>query len=274
MVVVRANALGEFLRARREQVRPEDVGLVPGTRRRVPGLRREELALLAGISFEYYLRLEQGRDKNPSPQILDALARALRLDDKGTQHLHDLATPAGSRSECSEPTARAHALDVVIEQFLMPAIVASRYQDVLAANPLARALSPEFTPGQNFLRWRLLDPAARELYVDWDEATDVAVTGLRELAGAYPDDPRMRDLISELSSASPRFRELWHRAGVGYRLGIHHMHHPQVGELYLYRHRLNAPYPGGQHVLMYRAEAGSDSARALEELRSLTDALH
>jgi transcriptional regulator with XRE-family HTH domain len=95
VVAVRANALGDFLRARREQVRPEDVGLVPGARRRVPGLRREELALLAGISFEYYLRLEQGRDKNPSPQILDALARALQLDDKATRHLHDLANPTG-----------------------------------------------------------------------------------------------------------------------------------------------------------------------------------
>jgi transcriptional regulator with XRE-family HTH domain len=270
VVAVRANALGDFLRARREQVRPEDVGLVPGARRRVPGLRREELALLAGISFEYYLRLEQGRDKNPSPQILEALARALQLDDKATRHLHDLANPTGSRSECSDLEVRAHALDELIDQFSMPAIVASRHQDVLAANPIARALSPEFTPGQNFLRWRLLDPAARELYVNWDEATEVAVTGLRELAGSYPDDPRMRALTAELSSVSARFRELWDRAGVGYRLGIHHLRHPQVGDLYLYRHRLNAPYPGGQHVLMYCAEPGSDSARALDALRSLS----
>jgi transcriptional regulator with XRE-family HTH domain len=270
VVVVRANALGEFLRARREQVHPEDVGLVHGARRRVPGLRREELALLAGISVEYYLRLEQGRDKNPSSQVLDALARALQLDDKATQHLHDLATPTGRRTECSDLDVRAHALDEVIDQFPMPAIVASRYQDVLAANPIARALSPEFTPGQNFLRWRLLEPAARELYVNWDEATAGAVTGLRELAGSCPDDPRMRALTTELSSASAHFRELWDSAAVGYRLGIHHMRHPQVGELYLYRHRLNAPYPGGQHVLMYRAEAGSDSARALEALRLLS----
>jgi hypothetical protein len=224
--------------------------------------------MLAGISAEYYLRLERGRAQHPSAQILDALARALLLDDKATQHLHALATPTGRRSESSDLEAGAHALDEVIDQFLMPAIVASRYQDVLAANPLARVLSPEFTPGQNFLRWRLLDPAARELYVNWDEATDVAVSGLRELAGAYPDDHRMRALTAELSAASARFRELWGRARVGYRLGIHHMRHPQVGDLYLYRHRLNAPYPGGQHVLMYRAEPGSDSARALEALRS------
>jgi transcriptional regulator with XRE-family HTH domain len=268
-VAVTASALGDFLRARREKVRPENVGLVPGTRRRVPGLRREELALLAGISVEYYLRLEQGRDKHPSAEILDALARALQLDAKATQHLHNLVASPGSRSEASDLEADAHKLDEVINEFLMPAILVTRYQDVLAANPIARALSPEFTPGQNFLRWRLSDPAARELYVDWDEATEVAVTGLRELAGPCPDDLRMRSLISELSSASARFRELWNRAGVGYRLGVHHIRHPQVGDLYLYRHRLNAAYPGGHHVLMYRAEPASRSAEALEALRSL-----
>src|SRR6201993_3225798 len=101
LVAVRANPLGDYLRARREQVRPQDVGLVAGTRRRVPGLRREELALLAGISSDYYLRLEQGRDKNPSPQVLDALARALRLDVKGTEYLHQLATWTGRRRGCS-----------------------------------------------------------------------------------------------------------------------------------------------------------------------------
>jgi transcriptional regulator with XRE-family HTH domain len=267
-----ANALGEFLRARRQQVRPADVGLIPGARRRVAGLRREELAMLAGISAEYYLRLEVGRDKNPSRQVLDGLARALRLDAKGTEHLHYLANPTGS--DTSDPeAARAYAFPEVINHFLMPAIVANRYLDVLAANPIARALSPEFTPGQNFLRWRLLDPAARELYVDWDEATASAVGGLRDLAGLCPNDPRMRALIAELSSASERFRELWGRADVGYhRLEIHHMRHPQVGDLYLYRHRLNAPYPGGEHVLMYRAEPSSASARALDAMRSLSAA--
>jgi hypothetical protein len=164
----------------------------------------------------------------------------------------------------------AHGLAEVIDELLIPAIVVNRYRDVLAANPIARALSPEFTPGQNSLRWRLLDPAARQFYVNWDEATENAVSGLRELSGTCPNDPRMRALIAELSDVSPRFREIWDRAEVGYRLGVHHVRHPQVGELYLYRYRLNAPYPGGDHVLMYRAEPGSDSARALEELRSLS----
>jgi transcriptional regulator with XRE-family HTH domain len=274
-VAVKANALGDYLRARREQVRPEDVGLVPGGPRRVPGLRREELALLAGISFEYYLRLERGRDTNPSPQILDALARALQLDIKAKKYLHQLASPTTSRWDHSALEAVAEGLDGLIDQLPFPAIVASRYQDVLAANPLARALSPGFAPGRNFLCWRLLDPAARELYVDWDEATDVAVSGLRELAGTYPDDPRMRALIAELSAASARFRELWARAEVGYRWGIYHLRHPQVGDLYLYRNQLNVPHVAhadGQHLLMYRAEPGSDSARALEELRSLSAA--
>src|SRR6201993_5309364 len=180
------SAPGGYLRARRQQVRPEDVGLVPGARRRVAGLRREELAMLAGISAEYYLRLEVGRDKNPSPQVIDALARALRLDTQATEHLRYLAAPTGS-DLCDAEAAPAYAFAEVIEEFLIPAALINRYLDVLAANPMARALSPEFTPGQNFLRWRLLDPAARELYVDWDEATDVAVSGLREVAGCNPD---------------------------------------------------------------------------------------
>jgi transcriptional regulator with XRE-family HTH domain len=267
---VKANALGEYLRARREQVRPEDVGLIAGARRRVTGLRREELATLAGISSEYYLRLEQGRDKNPSPQILNALARALQLDLKATEYLHQLAAPTATRRDPSRLEAAADGTAELINQFAMPAIVASRCQDVLAANPVARALSPGFTPGRNFLRWRLLDPAARDLYVDWDEATDVAVSGLREAAGSDPDDPRLRALIDELSSASARFRELWARAEVGYRTGIIHMRHPDVGDLYLYRNRFNIPHSGGQHLLIYRAEPGSDSAAALEALRSLS----
>jgi transcriptional regulator with XRE-family HTH domain len=274
-VAARANALGDYLRARRDQVRPEDVGLIPGGQRRAPGLRREELAMLAGISAEYYLRLERGRAQHPSPQILDALARALRLDIKATKYLHQLASPTASRWEHSVLEVAAEGLDRLIDQFPFPAIVASRYQDVLAANPLAQILSPGFEPGRNFLCWRLFDPAARELYVDWEEATDAAVSGLRESAGADPDDPRMQSLIAELSAASPRFRELWARADVGYRLGIMHLRHPRVGDLYLHRNQLNVPHVKdavGQHLLIYHAEPGSDSARALQELQSLAAA--
>ena len=269
-MVVRANALGDYLRARREQVQPEDVGLVAGSRRRVAGLRREELALLAGISSDNYLRLEQGRDKNPSPQVLDALARALRLDVKATEYLHQLAGSTGGRRDASGAEVAADDTEKLIEQFAMPAIVASRCQDVLAANRIARALSPGFTPGRNFLSWRLLDPAARELYVDWDSATDVAVSGLREAAGSDPDDPRVRSLIDELSAASERFRELWARAEVGYRADVVHMRHPRVGDLYLHPNRFNIPHSRGQHMLTYRAEPDSDTAKALDALRSLS----
>ena len=167
----RVNALGDYLRARREQLRPEDVGLVGGSRRRVSGLRREELALLAGISAEYYLRLEQGRDKNPSAQVLDALARALRLDIKATEYLHQIASPSPTRQDYAAVEVVPDGTQELIDQFAMPAIVASRYLDVLVANAAAQALSPGFAPGTNFLRWRLLEPAARTFYVDWDEAT-------------------------------------------------------------------------------------------------------
>lgn len=272
MVAVKSNALGDYLRARRGQVRPEDVGLIAGARRRVRGLRREELATLAGISSEYYLRLEQGRDKNPSAQILNAIARALQLDIKATEYLHQLASPPGSRREDSDLETAADGTDELIDQFSMPAIVASRCLDVLAANPVARALSPGFTPGQNFLRWRILDPAAREFFVNWDQATDVAVSGLREAAGRDPDDPRVRALIEELSAASARFRELWARAEVGYRADVVHMRHPDVGDVYLHPNRFNIPHSGGQHMLTYRAEPGGESAAALEALRSLSAA--
>jgi transcriptional regulator with XRE-family HTH domain len=261
------NALGEYLRARRGQVAPDDVGLVAGPRRRVSGLRREELATVAGISAEYYLRLEQGRDKNPSPQILDALARALQLDIKGTEYLNQLA---GASSHQSEPTGEgvADGLDVLIEQWSMPAIVANRYLDVLAANPVARALSPGFVPGTNFLRWRLTDPRARDFFVDWDEATDIAVSGLREVAGGASDDPRMHALVEELSALSARFRDLWARADVGYRTGVTVMRHPLVGDLHLQRNRLVVPHSGGQHVIIFSAEHASASAIALQRLRA------
>lgn len=266
-MVATGNAFGEYLRARREQIQPDDVGLVAGARRRVRGLRREELSLLAGISSDYYLRLEQGRDKNPSPQILDALARALQLDIKGREYLYQLASGPHVRQPDLEKAA--DELDLLIDQMAMPAIVANRYQDVLAANAIARALSPMYAPGQNFLRWRLVDPAAKEFFVDWDEATDVAVSGLREVAGSASDDPGLRALIDELSAVSARFRELWARADVGYRTGVAHFRHPVVGDLYLRRNRLTIPHSGGQHLIVFHAEPGSPSATGLEKLRSL-----
>jgi hypothetical protein len=161
--------------------------------------------------------------------------------------------------------AAADGLDQLIDQISLPAVVANRYQDVLAANAIARALSPGFAPGENFLRWRLLAPAARDFFVDWDEATEVAVSGLRESAAGDLNDPRLRALVDELLSASDRFRELWARADVGYRTGILHMRHPVVGDLYLRRTRLSIPGSDTQ-VFIYHPELGSDSEKALKAL--------
>jgi transcriptional regulator with XRE-family HTH domain len=148
LVARKAGALGDFLRARRHQVRPEDVGLIAGARRRVAGLRREELAMLAGISAEYYLRLEVGRDNNPSAQVVEALARALRLDVEATEYLHRLAGTTGSCRPDSAADTVADGLDRLIDLLPTPAFVASRRLDVLAANACARALSPEFVVGR------------------------------------------------------------------------------------------------------------------------------
>lgn len=261
-----AGHLGDYLRARRGQITPEEVGLVPGPRRRVSGLRRDELALLAGISSEYLQRLEQGRDKHPSPEVVESIARALRLDDAATVYLRQLARPA--RAAAGGPAEESVPAGIValVAQFPMPAIVVNRYQDVLVANRIAAALSPGFHVGRNLSRWRFLDPTAREVYPDWDTATALAVGGLRELSAVDPDDPRLLQLVGELSERSERFKQLWAQADIGYPKGINHMRHPVVGEVFLTRSKLDLPHSGGQHILTFHAEPGSDSARALDEL--------
>jgi len=149
--VGKANHLGEYLRARRARVTPAEVGLVSGPRRRLAGLRRDELAMLAGISSEYLERLEQGRDRHPSAEVLDSIARALRMDAKATAHLHQL-TRSASRPHRAAYEHVSAAVAELIDQFSMPAVVFGRYLDVLAANPIARALSPGFEVGQNLSR--------------------------------------------------------------------------------------------------------------------------
>ena len=261
----KANHLGDYLRARRARVTPGEVGLVPGPRRRLAGLRRDELAMLAGISSEYLQRLEQGRDRHPSAEVLDSIARALHMDAKATAHLHQLARSA------SRPRRAAHehvsaAVAELIDQFPMPAVVVSRYQDVLAANPIARALSPGFEVGQNLSRWRFTDPAAKQVHPNWEEATALAVGGLRALFAEDPDDPRLRALIDELSSSNERFTELWEQADVGYTKGVTHMRHPRVGDLYLTRTKLDLPNTGGAHIITWHAPPNSTSAHALDKL--------
>lgn len=267
-MVASGKALGEYLKLRRNQVRPEDVGLVPGPRRRVQGLRREELAALAGISADYYLRIEQGRPVHPSPQILDALARALRMDDAATAHLHELAR-ADDRPVQTDAEHVPDGVVTLIDQLTVPALVVGRLLDCLASNPLARALSPNFAPGRNLLRQLFLDPAERQLHVDWDDATAGVVGGLRQIAGGEAADPRLQAIVDELCTRSERFGTLWGRADVGYRpAGTSHMRHPQVGELHLQRNRLLIPDSGGLHLQIYHAIPGTDTAGKLAKLQA------
>jgi transcriptional regulator with XRE-family HTH domain len=263
-----ANALGEYLRASRAKVTPAEAGIAPGFRRRVTGLRREELAMLAGISTAYLQRLEQGRDRHPSPEVLDSLARAMRMDVKASAYLHELASP---RRRGASPTAREVAPEdivALVASLPIPAVILNRYQDVLASNPIAVALSPGFAVGVNTCRWRFVDPAAHEVYANWEEATAIAVGGLRELSAVEPGDPRLAELVDELSSRSPRFRELWDQAEVGYRPGATCFRHPEVGDLRLSRTKLDISHSLGQHVLMFHPAPGSESARAMERLRA------
>jgi transcriptional regulator with XRE-family HTH domain len=186
------NSLGQFLRARRELLRPEDFGLPAQPRRRVPGLRREELALLAGVSADYYIRLEQGRDQHPSAQVLDALARALDLDDEATAHLHELARPVPRRQRAAARPERVNPdLQRLLDTWVhTPATVLGRRMDVLAHNALARALYQDFTTGTNLLRAIFLDPATQQFYADWDRVARDTVAALRASSGIDLDDPR------------------------------------------------------------------------------------
>jgi transcriptional regulator with XRE-family HTH domain len=273
-----ASRVGEYLRARRELVRPEDVGITVTSRRRVPGLRRDELAMLAGISTEYYTRLEQGRDHHPSAQVLNAVARALRLDDDATAHLHELAEPAPRRRR--RPRRPEHVRPSV-ERLLAtwhttPAYVQGRYMDILAANPLAVALSTMFAPGTNVVRAAFLDPAVRDLFRDWDTRVANAVSALRALVGPDVDDPRLTELVGELSVRSEDFRRLWSRHDVRPQTGagVHHFRHPQVGDLELQYDKFNVAGADGQLLVVYQAEPGSRSEQALSLLASIAAESH
>jgi transcriptional regulator with XRE-family HTH domain len=265
------NLIGEYLRARRELVRPEDVGLPDLGRRRVPGLRREEVAMLAGVSTDYYVRLEQGRDQHPSEQVVEALARALQLDDDATAHLHRLAHQPPRRRR---PPRRPERVPAGVQQLIAslsetPAYVYGRYMDVLAANRLASALVPFYRPGENLVRAAFLDPLVRDMYEDWDGVTEGAAAGLRALVGPDVDDPRLAELVGELSVRSERFRQLWARHDVRpKRAGKSHMDHPQVGPLDLGYEKLPIPNTDGQTLVVYHAEPGSRSAQALSLLAS------
>jgi transcriptional regulator with XRE-family HTH domain len=268
--VTGSNALGEYLRARRELVDPADVGLRVAGVRRTPGLRREEVATLAGISADYYLLLEQGRDRNPSPPVLEALARVFGLDATATHYLLSLSvarpsTPRRPRREVVPPGIRQllAALD-------LPAFVESRMFDVLAANRLATALSPCIRPGENRLRSVFLDEDEQDLYPDWEQATGGMIASFRASIGTAVDDPRTAQLVGELSLASDLFRRLWARHDVNALAGgPARMRHPQVGMLELRREKLPIGDSDGQLLVIYHAEPYSDSTRSLALLGSL-----
>ncbi|MGY5046754.1 helix-turn-helix domain-containing protein [Streptomyces sp. 900105755] len=267
--------LGEYLRARRALLSPELLGLPDAGRRRVPGLRRHELALLAGVSTEYYTRLEQGRNRHPSPQIVEALAGALHLDAEGTAHLRQLAAPAPSRRSRQRGEQVPAGIRTLLETWsALPVVVVGRLCDVRAATSLAVALSPAHRPSANLVREVFLDDAVRTLYRDWDLATAGLTSALRVAAGEDPDDPRLAALVGELSVRSERFRYLWARHDVRPKQGGRALlRHPQVGELDLGIEKLAVLGTNGLTMMCFHAEPGSPSAERLALLAGLTAAV-
>ncbi|WP_410640947.1 helix-turn-helix transcriptional regulator [Amycolatopsis sp. lyj-346] len=275
--MAKENALGEFLRARRQQVGPEELGLPAGGSRRVAGLRREEVALLAGVSTDYYIRLEQGRERNPSAQVVDALARGLALDDDASAHLHRLAQPVpGHRRRARRPAV--HQAQRVSPNLLRlmdgwpgtPAVVLGRCLDVLAHNALGQALFDGHTHSGDLVRLVFLDPDAREFYPDWERVAVNTVGGLRAAAGIDPDDPQLIDTVGELSVKSADFRRLWARHDI--RQKTHEtkrFRHRLVGELELSYEALTVNSAPGRQLIVYQAEPGSPSEAALALLGSL-----
>ncbi|WP_307789552.1 helix-turn-helix domain-containing protein [Mycolicibacterium baixiangningiae] len=264
------NHLGEYLRARRGLIAPAQAGIPEIGVRRVPGLRREEVAMLAGISADYYLRLERGRDRNPSVQVLESIARVLQLDDENMIYLLSLAAdkPRRTRRRAPMETVPAGMLKL-LSALTQPAFVEGRYFDVLAVNPLATALSSRLTVGRNQLRDMFLDPEEIALHPDWDGTTECLISSLRQSVGTDIDDPRFIELVGELSLASPRFRAMWSRHDVGAQRGTSTLFdHPQIGEMRLNRERLAISGADGIYLVIYHPEAGSEDADKLALLAS------
>jgi transcriptional regulator with XRE-family HTH domain len=276
--------LADFLQARRGRLRPEDVGLrTYGERRRVPGLRREELAMLAGISAPYYTRLEQGQSRNASPEVLDALAGALRLDASERTHLHTLARApkkgqAAPRPRPERVTGATRALLAAIGD--TPAVVMGRRSDVLAWNSQGHALfaghldpaapdDPRRRP--NMARLVFLDAHTRGLYADWPAKARAVVGNLRLTAGRHPDDPLLAALIGELIMRSPEFVTMWadHRI-LACDVADYDMRHPLVGTLTVTQQTLQSPQGDGPALVVATAAPGSPSATALALLAHAT----
>ncbi|GGZ93972.1 helix-turn-helix domain-containing protein [Streptomyces echinoruber] len=268
--------LSEFLRTRRARLKPGDVGLPDyGRHRRVPGLRREELAQLAGVSVAYYTRLEQGNGRNVSAEVLDAIARALRLSDAEHAHLVHLARP---KQHKKKPSARTQQVRTSLRQLLdtldgVPAYITGRRSDILVWNRMAAAVFGDWSelPAQerNWARLVFLRPAYRELFVDWEQKASDVVSYLRMDAGCHPDDPRLSALVGELSVKSEEFRWLWAAHDVKEKgHGVKRLRHPLVGELTLSFESFHVADDGEQCLCTYHAEPGSPSAEALRLLAS------
>nr|WP_221381411.1 helix-turn-helix transcriptional regulator [Actinoplanes polyasparticus] len=258
--------LAEFLRARRALVGPAAVGLVAGGRRHVRGLRREELALVAGISVDYYVRLEQGRDRNPSPEVVGALARALQLDGDATTHLHRLASapvaPPVAGSGVRPAVAR------IVDASPWPTVLLDHTLTVLRANEFACLLNPGLAEGRNLVRDAFLDPATTGLHVEDEVVKAECVAALRSVAGIFPHDEALQRLVGELSVRSEEFRGLWARADVTYcRTGRKLMDHPAVGRLSLDYETLDVGDSSGQRLLIHSAEPGTPDGDKLALIR-------
>lgn len=267
--------LSEFLRTRRARLKPEDVGLPDFGRRRVPGLRREELAQLAGVSVAYYTRLEQGNGRNVSAEVLDAIARALRLNDAEHAHLMHLAKP---KQHKKKPVARNQQVRPALRQLLdsiesVPAYIVGRRSDILAWNRMASALFGDWAevPAQerNWARLVFLRPEYRELFVEWDQKASDIVGYLRMDAGCHPDDPQLSALVGELSVKSEEFRRLWAAHNVKEKsYGVKRMRHALVGDLTLSFETFRLVDDGEQSLITYHAEPATPSAEALRLLAS------
>jgi transcriptional regulator with XRE-family HTH domain len=275
----RSTEIREFLSTRRARITPDQAGLAPHAgARRVPGLRREEVAQLAGVSVDYYVRLERGRTKGVSESVLEAVARALQLDDTERAHLFDLARPIATRARRRRPLATQEVHPVLyrtLDCLDVPAVVQGRRTDVLAANRLAYALYTDLEARppreRNFARYVFLDEAARALYVDWEQVAGDVVAALRLYAGGHPDDPQFTELIGELSLRSDTFRRMWadHEV-VAHTSGTKRLHHTLVGDLTLDFLVLAVESDPEQTLVIYTPEPASPSAEALSILASWT----
>jgi transcriptional regulator with XRE-family HTH domain len=269
----------EFLTTRRAKINPEQAGVpLYGRRRRVPGLRREEVAQLAGVSTDYYTRLEKGNLGGASDSVLDAIARALQLDEAERAHLFDLArgaraTAAREPRRRAQPKVRANVQRILESMTTAPAFVRNGRLDVLAVNPLGRALyAPVFddsgrTP--SLARFCFLDPRAVAFYPDWDDAANTTVALLRTEAGRAPFDRALTELVGELATRSDAFRTRWAAHNVRlHRTGAKHFHHPVVGDLSLAFDAMELPADQGLTLTAYTAEPGTPSAEKLSLLAS------